>query len=174
LACEKKIAKRRSDINWRVLTKIEIGKKIISSKKLILVTKNILILHQKIASKKSLPPSQVKEIGISIISSKKMKKLNCYYRNKDYPTDVLSFSLLEGSGITSPSLGDVVIAFEIAKKQAVQFNTTLKQELLRLLIHGILHLLGYDHERVSVEKRREMQHIEKALLLELNSRYISL
>ena len=81
--------------------------------------------------------------------------MNREYRGKDRPTDVLSFSLREGQGgEVSRSIGDVVISLETAARQAVENGFTLDEEVDRLLVHGILHLAGYDHEASPREERR--------------------
>lgn len=73
-----------------------------------------------------------------------MHRLNLQYREKDKPTDVLSFPLADE--LQPHLLGDVVISIETAARQAQRRKHSLREELQILLIHGILHLLGYDHE----------------------------
>ena len=77
-----------------------------------------------------------------------MADLNARWRGREGPTDVLSFSLLEGDHAERRGdlLGDVVIGVEVACRQAADAGHSLDEELLRLLIHGVLHLLGHDHE----------------------------
>ena len=81
-----------------------------------------------------------------------IRTLNNKYRGIDKPTDVLSFSLQEGA-IKSPEvesdklLGDIIISVETAQKQADNLNHSMEKELTVLLIHGLLHLTGYDHEK---------------------------
>ena len=92
-----------------------------------------------------------------------MRRLNRDWRGKDRPTDVLSFAQAEGPGGAPPGLlGDVVISLDTARRQAAERAAPLGAELDRLLIHGVLHLLGYDHERSPAEARR-MQRRERAL-----------
>jgi rRNA maturation RNase YbeY len=79
-------------------------------------------------------------------------------------TDVLAFAMREAPGPHSTLLGDVVISVPRAAKQAAEQGYPVKHELAVLLIHGILHLLGYDHERSAPEARR-MRRKERALLL---------
>ena len=94
-----------------------------------------------------------KEIEISVLfaDDKFIRTLNNKYRGIDKPTDVLSFSLQEGA-IKSPEvesdklLGDIIISVETAQKQADNLNHSMEKELTVLLIHGLLHLTGYDHE----------------------------
>ena len=73
-----------------------------------------------------------------------MRALNRQYRNKDKPTDVLSFPLADE--LCPNLLGDVVISIDTAQRQAQRRKHALQEEILTLLIHGILHLVGYDHE----------------------------
>lgn len=79
-------------------------------------------------------------VSISFVSRSEMKKLNRKYRKKNKPTDVLSFSMKEGK-----LLGDVVICPSIAKANAVKYGSTFRSEIARLVVHGLLHLLGFDH-----------------------------
>jgi len=88
------------------------------------------------------------ELSIALIDDAAMRDLNRTWRGRDRPTDVLSFSQLEGDGggPGSPLLGDVVISVETAAAQAASRHRGLDEEMLRLLIHGLLHVLGHDHE----------------------------
>jgi rRNA maturation RNase YbeY len=79
-------------------------------------------------------------VSISFVRKAEMRKLNRTYRKKDKPTDVLSFSMKEGR-----LLGDVIICPEVAKLSAKKYGSSFRAELARLTVHGILHLLGYDH-----------------------------
>ena len=98
-----------------------------------------------------------------------MRRLNRDYRGKYRPTDVLSFSLLEGEGAgISAAIGDVVISVETAARQARENGFTLREEIDRLLVHGILHLVGYDHERGAAEARR-MRRKERECLSALGA-----
>ena len=94
-----------------------------------------------------------------LVSDREMRALNRRWRGHDRSTDVLSFPQDEGRGAL---LGDVVISVDTARRQAVAQGTTLGREAERLLIHGLLHLLGYDHERSPAEARR-MQRRERLL-----------
>lgn len=103
------------------------------------------------------------ELSIVLVSDAVMRQLNRRWRGKDRPTDVLSFSQQEGGGIIPTTLlGDVVIAVPTARRQARECGETLGRCGERLLIHGVLHLLGYDHERSAAEARR-MQRRERLL-----------
>ena len=100
------------------------------------------------------------ELSLALVDNREMQKLNARYRDKNEPTDVLAFpagkALLPGMQV----LGDVVISVEKAEEQARKRRKTLGQEIRTLLIHGILHLLGYDHER-SRREARVMRGMEK-------------
>ena len=100
------------------------------------------------------------ELSLALIGNAEMRKLNARYRHKDYPTDVLSFSVEGPGGPEAHLLGDVVISVEKAAQQAKERCHSLDRELTLLLIHGIVHLLGYDHER-SAQDARAMGRVEK-------------
>ncbi|MEK7851130.1 MAG: rRNA maturation RNase YbeY [Deltaproteobacteria bacterium] len=95
------------------------------------------------------------ELSILFMDDEGIRGLNRDYRKKDMPTDVLSFPMREGEfGDMNPDiLGDVVISLDTAKRQAVGRGETLHEEVNLLLVHGILHLLGFDHERSATEAR---------------------
>jgi rRNA maturation RNase YbeY len=100
------------------------------------------------------------ELSVALISNREIAKLNRKYRNQPKPTDVLSFpagGVLDGR---TRLLGDVVISVERAEEQAKAGGWTLDEEIDRLLIHGILHLLGYDHER-SKNEAQVMRALER-------------
>ena len=102
------------------------------------------------------------ELSLALVDDVAMIELNAQHRGKRGPTDVLSFSLLEGahSEFRGALLGDVVIDVEQAARQARRARRTLDDELAKLLVHGVLHLLGHDHEepdearRMRAEERR--------------------
>ena len=94
------------------------------------------------------------EISIATVNNPAIKRLNRLYRGKNRLTDVLSFG--EKISEKNKFLGEVIISYPIAKKQAKEHGHSLKKELEILLVHGLLHLLGYDHEKnkeaVSMER----------------------
>jgi probable rRNA maturation factor len=103
------------------------------------------------------------ELSVLLVSDPEMRRLNREWRGRDRPTDVLSFAQGEGAGGAPDGLlGDVVISVDSARRQAAERGETLGRAADRLLIHGLLHLLGYDHER-SVAEARRMQRRERAL-----------
>ena len=96
------------------------------------------------------------ELSILLADDKKIRELNKKYRGQDRATDVLSFPQNEGEQNESIShlMGDVVISAAAAKRQAFEHGLSLEEEIVLLLIHGILHLLGFDHERSEEEAYR--------------------
>jgi len=102
------------------------------------------------------------ELSIALVGDKEMRPLNAKYRKKNKITDVLSFFIAEQPQSGAVLLGDVVISVEQARRQAQERNKTLKSEMVTLLIHGILHLLGYDHER-SPRQAKIMFALERKL-----------
>jgi rRNA maturation RNase YbeY len=113
--------------------------------------------------------SSDKELSILVIDDARIRQLNLQYREKDSATDVLSFPQLdedEEPGVSSHLLGDVVLSIETANIQAKEHDLSLEEELILLLIHGILHLLGYDHER-SASEARAMQKKSRMIFAKL-------
>lgn len=95
------------------------------------------------------------EFSLAVVDDAEMRLLNATYRRINEPTDVLAFAMTEGrfSGINPQLLGDVVISAETAAYRAQRDGRPLREELNALLIHGILHLIGYDHERSPADAR---------------------
>jgi probable rRNA maturation factor len=106
-----------------------------------------------------------KEISLSFIVDENIKQLNKQYLGKDKATNVISFSLHEGEygNINPQILGDIVISVETAQRDAIKENLTFSQELGFLIIHGILHLLGYNHENTTIKETNKMRQKEKDL-----------
>ncbi|MBI2231613.1 MAG: rRNA maturation RNase YbeY [Deltaproteobacteria bacterium] len=102
------------------------------------------------------------ELSVALIGNGEMRKLNSRYRKKHYPTDVLSFPAAAGMPGGLQLLGDVIISVDKAKEQAKERGRSLDEEMMTLLIHGVLHLLGYDHER-SAKDARIMGRLEEKL-----------
>jgi len=106
------------------------------------------------------------ELSIAVVALAEMTELNERYRSKTGPTDVLSFPCDDPCAVVAPgepvTLGDVVLAPEVAESQAAEYGHTVEEELNLLLVHGVLHLLGYDH--VADEDAEVMQARERALL----------
>ena len=92
------------------------------------------------------------ELSVLLANDRKIRTLNKQYRGQDRATDVLSFSQNEEEdNPNSHLMGDVVISTVTAKRQAAEHGLTVEEEIVLLLIHGILHLLGFDHERSDEE-----------------------
>ena len=107
------------------------------------------------------------DLSLLLVGDRSMQRLNRRYRRKDRTTDVLAFPIRTAAprGI-STLLGDVVISFPQAARQARQAGHSLEQELAVLVTHGLLHLLGYDHER-SVREAIRMSRQESVVLRRL-------
>lgn len=114
---------------------------------------------------RSLPPPQATECSIVLASDRTVRKLNRRYRGKDRTTDVLSFATGEGQlqDGTRP-LGEIVISVAQAARQARTAGHSLARELRILVIHGYLHLLGYDHEVDDGTMMRLQSRLKRALL----------
>ncbi|CDE15841.1 probable rRNA maturation factor [Clostridium sp. CAG:288] len=103
--------------------------------------------------------------SVTIVDNDTIQEINRDYRHIDRPTDVISFAYMESDSFDSPikDLGEIVIALDVAKKQAIEFNHPLRRELAFLFIHGTLHLLGYDHVH-SEEEANVMFELQNAIL----------
>lgn len=106
------------------------------------------------------------ELSLALVTDEEIKVLNGEWRDKPVPTDVLSFSLVEGdfSDHRAGMLGDVVISVETAAHQAKELEETLEKTVTRLMIHGLLHLIGHDHEE---DAEAEVMESEERRLLGL-------
>ncbi|KKE80604.1 MULTISPECIES: rRNA maturation RNase YbeY [Bacillaceae] len=103
------------------------------------------------------------EISINFVTNKEIQEINRDYRGKDTPTDVISFAMQESvegeleiidEDMDIPeTLGDIIISIEKAKEQAEEYNHSYERELGFLAVHGLLHLLGYDHMNEQDEKK---------------------
>ena len=100
------------------------------------------------------------------VDNKEIRRLNKVYRKKDQATDVLAFPLgdIRGAHGNDRHLGDIVISVPTALRQARRLGVSDKEEFSRLLIHGLLHLLGYRHERVAPEVAQRMRRKEQTLI----------
>ena len=108
------------------------------------------------------------EVSVTLTDNAYIQTLNKKYRQIDRPTDVLSFALNEGEEpqITGTPefnvLGDIVLSVEQAKEQAAEYGHSLRREIAFLTVHGMLHLLGYDH--IEEDDRLEMEREQKAVM----------
>jgi probable rRNA maturation factor len=95
-------------------------------------------------------PSRIRgAVSVALVSDQRVRRLNREYRNSDYATDVLSFPVdepLQSEPTTRPFLGDIVIATGVARRQARAAGHSERTEVRILALHGLLHLIGYDHE----------------------------
>jgi probable rRNA maturation factor len=105
------------------------------------------------------------QLSVLVVSDRRIRRLNRTYRQIDAPTDVLAFPQQEGAGseLHPGLLGDVVLSAETADRQAARPGWTLERELDTLLVHGLLHLAGFDHE-ASKEARAEMNRWKRKIL----------
>lgn len=102
-----------------------------------------------------------KSLTLVFLDPLPMKKINKQFRGKNKPTDVLSFASIE-----SGSLGEILFCLDVLKKQATQQGHSVEREFLYMLIHGVLHLLGYDHE-LSPKEEKLMFKIQDQLFQSL-------
>jgi probable rRNA maturation factor len=107
------------------------------------------------------------ELSVVFTDDAAIHALNKTWRGKDKPTDVLSFSQVEGvaapAGTRNAVLGDVIISTDTAQRQAERIGHSLDDELQRLLVHGVLHLLGHDHVHGGWQARRMKLEEERLL-----------
>ena len=113
-----------------------------------------------------------KELSISLVDDDYIQELNKHYLGRDKTTNVISFSIREGEygNINPQLLGDVIISVDTAMKDAAKGKLSIDQEIDFLMIHGILHLLGYNHENTTKEETKKMRQKEKELFNEINFR----
>lgn len=115
------------------------------------------------------------EVSVLLTEDCKMRELNREYRGKDSPTDVLSFAFEEENLVKLPPgmprvLGDVVLSLETVKRQAEENSRTFPQETAWALCHGVLHLVGYDHQ--TDEEEAHMRAAERAVLESLGEEFM--
>ncbi len=122
---------------------------------------------RKIRGLPTLKLRQASEVSLIFTTDAEIKALNKRWRGKNKPTDVLSFSAQEGESMPGleNTLGDIVISVDRAKAQAAEFGHAFADEILVLFVHGVMHLMGHDHERGPAEARKqadaEMKLLEK-------------
>jgi probable rRNA maturation factor len=107
-------------------------------------------IETTLSSEKVYHPNNKEELEVSVLltDDTEIQRLNKQYRSIDKPTDVLAFAMREGidAELNPYLLGDIVISVQTAQRQAVDVGHSLDMELALLVVHGTLHLLGYDHE----------------------------
>ena len=113
-------------------------------------------------------------ISLLLVDDNEIQKLNNAYLNRNKPTNVLSFAMTEGEfgNINPQILGDIVISVQTAYRDAMVGHIDLMDEVEFLMIHGLLHLLGHDHENTSAEKAAEMTGCERDLFYLLRGYYL--
>lgn len=119
----------------------------------------------KTETRRELPGLTRLEISLVLCDNAEIQELNAEYREKDKPTDVLSFPAFEYDEEIYPSasLGDIVISTETALAQAEEYNHSLEREICFLLAHGMLHLLGYDHEIDETEEKLQFARQDEVM-----------
>ncbi len=122
-------------------------------------------IFQEFAEKilQTIAETENKSTTIAFVSDRKMKELNKQFRGKNLTTDVLSFPFeADEFDLEQNYLGDIVISLEQANKQANENNLELETEIKQLILHGVLHLCGYDHETDGGEMNSlELQYRDK-------------
>lgn len=106
-------------------------------------------------------------LNIVIVDNKKIREINKEYRNKDSVTDVISFAFEEVNDVDYENvrfLGEIYISYERCKEQALDFGHSVRREFSYLAVHGLLHLLGYDH--MNEEDKKVMRSLEEEILNE--------
>jgi len=127
--------------------------------------KNFFCAILEKAAGKTFLKSKNFELSINLVGEAKIKHLNRRYRNKNKVTDVLSFPLDADLSVLNGiiSLGDIIICLPFVEKRAKMERADIKKEITWTVVHGFLHLLGYDHEKSEKEKR-EMEKLETTIL----------
>jgi len=115
------------------------------------------------------------QLSILIVDDAMIQEVNRDYLSKDRPTNVISFAMQEGEGrgVQPNLLGDVVISAETAARDACEAKSTFESELYFLLLHGILHLLGYDHERGTETEAKRMEDREREVLVHIREEFLT-
>lgn len=115
------------------------------------------------------------ELSVLIVDDDEIQVLNRDYLQRDRPTNVISFSMQEGesAGVAGDLLGDVVISADTAARDAQEAGLPFESELYFLLLHGILHLCGYDHERGTEEEARQMEEKEREVFALIREEFLT-
>ncbi len=109
---------------------------------------------------------QESEVTVRIVDIEESRTLNCQYRGKDKPTNVLSFPFEVPEGIEMPFIGDLVVCADVVKQEAIEQAKPSQHHWAHMIIHGTLHLLGYDH--IEDSDADEMESLEISILSKLN------
>lgn len=109
--------------------------------------------------------AQEQEISVRLVDDDEMQALNSRFRGRDYPTNVLSFPAELPPGVEAPLLGDIVICAPVVTREAREQSKPIEAHWDHLLVHGLLHLLGHDHE--ADEEAQVMEDLERQVLADL-------
>ncbi len=114
------------------------------------------------------------EVSVLVVDDEQIQQINRDYLDRDRPTNVISFAMTEGEGgeINPELLGDIIISAETAARDAATGGLQLMEEMEFLLIHGLLHLLGYNHENTSPDETERMKSKERELFYLLRRCYL--
>lgn len=106
-------------------------------------------------------------VNITVVDKERIHELNVSFRNVDRPTDVLSFPSWDGSqfDVTDGFLGDIAICMPVAQEQAKEYGHSFERELAFLTVHGMLHIMGYDH--ITPPQEEKMLKIQEEILTEI-------
>jgi len=119
---------------------------------------NKLLVHSIISKIKNNLSLKIKSLEINFVSQETIRKVNNEYLSHDYSTDIITFDYSNERNILD---GEIIISLQDAKENSKKFQVTFDNELLRLIIHGILHLLGYDD--ITPPKRKVMKKVEDTI-----------
>ncbi|MEO8308145.1 MAG: rRNA maturation RNase YbeY [Pseudomonadota bacterium] len=146
-----------------------------------LVVECIAPAHMRAPSRRSLAKwanaalgarGQGKELALKLVSQPQMRALNRHYRGKDKPTNVLAFPAVGAQGAIPQPLGDVVICPAVLRREAQAQGKTLQAHWAHLVVHGTLHLAGFDHEVQRDAQRMERREIAVLRSLGFNNPYV--
>jgi probable rRNA maturation factor len=114
-----------------------------------------------------------REVSLLLVDNEEIQEINRLYLDRDHPTNVISFAMSEGDyGDINPQLlGDIIISVERAMAEGESSGLSLKESLDYLMIHGLLHLLGYNHESGDANEALLMEDKENELFQHLNRKY---
>ena len=116
------------------------------------------------------------ELSILITDDKNIAAINRDYFNRPWPTNVISFSMMEGEfadvNPEAKMLGDIVISMETAEREAVEADMPVEENIVRLLVHGLLHIFGYDHEAPDADAEGMARKSEQLLEMLKNERLL--
>ncbi|WP_020409692.1 rRNA maturation RNase YbeY [Hahella ganghwensis] len=113
----------------------------------------------------ALQTEDEQEVTVRIVDEEESRQLNHQYRGKDKPTNVLSFPFEAPPGVTLPLLGDLVICAQVVEKEAQEQHKALRAHWAHMVIHGMLHLQGYDH--ILDQDAEVMENLETSLMQKL-------